>query len=242
MAVVNSIAGVLVNARSDVNGDKIIDISDIVKIINIISGNAETEESKRDPAVLAGLCPDHHHPHVIDLGLGVKYSCCNVGASAPWNFGDYYAWGEANTKSFYDWKHYTLSTDGTANNCRNISDIAGTKYDVVHVKWGGEWHMPTTEQLLMLKDECQSEWTSINTVLGMKYTGPNGQSVFLPAGCHRWDNCKGGSGPIGYYWSSAQSKTEKFRACHLSFYNDTTLFSVNGSLRRYGFSVRPVTQ
>lgn len=42
---------------------------------------------------LTKLCPDDNHPHMIDLGLGVKWACCNVGATAPEEYGGYYAWG-----------------------------------------------------------------------------------------------------------------------------------------------------
>ena len=50
----------------------------------------------------AQTCPDSNHPHAIDLGIGVKFACCNVGASSPEQYGDYYAWGETNEKMTYD--------------------------------------------------------------------------------------------------------------------------------------------
>ena len=53
-------------------------------------------------------CPDANHPHAIDLGLpsGTKWACCNVGASAPEQYGGYYAWGETHEKSVYNWDTY----------------------------------------------------------------------------------------------------------------------------------------
>jgi len=101
-------------------------------------------------------CPDDNHPHMIDLGLssGTKWACCNVGANKPEGNGDYYAWGETQTKSKYNWSTYT-HCDGSEENCHNIgSDIAGTRYDVAHVKWGGSWVMPSRDQIKELKDNC----------------------------------------------------------------------------------------
>ena len=42
------------------------------------------------------LCPDNNHPHMIDLCLpsGLKWACCNVGATEPFEKGGYFAWGE----------------------------------------------------------------------------------------------------------------------------------------------------
>ena len=57
-------------------------------------------------------CPDNNHPHMIDLGLpsGTKWACCNVGASAPEDYGNYYAWGETQPKSVYNY-YCPLNTD-----------------------------------------------------------------------------------------------------------------------------------
>ena len=54
------------------------------------------------------VCPDDHHPHMIDLDLypSILWSCCNVGASAPEEYGGYYAWGETEEKDYYDWETY----------------------------------------------------------------------------------------------------------------------------------------
>ena len=84
-------------------------------------------------------CPDNNHPHMIDLGLvsGKKWACCNVGAGGPTGTGNYYAWGETMAKMDYSIYTYKCS-DGTRASCHFLgNDIAGTCYDVAHVKWGG---------------------------------------------------------------------------------------------------------
>ncbi len=85
--------------------------------------------------VTVTICPDSNHPHAIDLGLpsGTLWSCCNVGAKTPEEAGGYYAWGETETKTIYNEGTYNYK----ANYVSFGSDIAGTEYDVAHVKWGG---------------------------------------------------------------------------------------------------------
>ena len=106
------------------------------------------------------FCPDDNHPHMIDLGLpsGTKWACSNVDDDAtkqsPTNYGSYYAWGETKEKKVYDWSTY-IHCDGTLETCHDIgSDIGGTQYDVAHVKWGGNWQMPTRKQIEELIEKC----------------------------------------------------------------------------------------
>ena len=158
-----------------------------------------------DEYLLQGMffCPDFNHPHAIDLGLpsGTKWACCNIGASCPDEYGGYYAWGETEEKSYYvldTYKYYNSSTGWV-----NIgSDIAGTSYDVAHVKWGGSWRMPTIKQQRELLNECSSEWTTENGVYGRRFIGLNGASVFLPAAGYRIYGDLYFVGDHGLYWSS----------------------------------------
>ena len=130
-------------------------------------------------------CPDENHPHIIDLGLpsGTKWSCCNIDASKPEEFGSYYAWGETAEKSDYSWATYTHS-DGTEETCHDLgSSICGTKYDVAHYKWGDNWYMPSYEQVQELfRNMTSFSLTSMNGVRGAYFTFPNGSSIFLPCG------------------------------------------------------------
>ena len=191
-----------------------------------------------DPAVEAGLCPDSNHPHVIDMGEAGKWSCCNVGASAPWEYGGYYAWGETEEKDYYDWNKYK-HCDGSEETCRDLgSDIAGTDYDVAHVKWGGKWRMPSRDQQTLLLDNCSSEWTEVNGINGRKFMAPNGSTIFLPAAGDRWNVNTYSVGSVGYYCSSTQSPYHSYNASYLTFSSGYTTWG-NDS-RSGGLSVRPV--
>ena len=188
------------------------------------------------------ICPDDHHPHLIDLGLpsGTKWACCNVGATTPEGFGGYYAWGETEEKATYDWSTY-IHCDGSKDTSYNLgSDIAGTQYDVAHVKWSGSWVMPSYDQQVELLDNCSSEWTTVDGINGWVYTGSNGGSIFLPATGSIWNNGPHYAGSFGYYWSSTQSPSNSDNAYGLYFASGGASFSKDGLPRGRGQSVRPV--
>ena len=186
-------------------------------------------------------CPDTHHPHEIDLGLpsGTKWACSNVGANKPEEYGGYYAWGETEEKSYYDWSTY-IHCDGSSGTFHDLgSDISGTEYDVAHVKWGGKWCMPTTAEQRELLNNCTSEWTTLNGVNGRKFISKiNGNSIFLPAAGYRWLGGLYYAGEGGY-WSSTQSPDDSL-ADYLGFDSGHAYW---GSLHRDGGpSVRPVVR
>lgn len=161
-----------------------------------------------DELIAYTSCPDDHHPHLIDLGLpsGTKWACCNVGASKPETRGEEYAWGETEYKNYCSLENYTLCPNGDVNSFPFYGDIAGTEYDVAHVKWGGKWQIPSMEHLKELVNVCSSEWTQNNGVNGRFFTGPNGGKIFLPAETN-W----------GEYWSSNQITYGKCYSYTLEF-------------------------
>lgn len=139
------------------------------------------------------LCPDEYHPHLIDLGLpdGTKWACCNVGAYAPHEFGDFYAWGETETKPYYGYENYKYDDNIVLEN------ISATDKDVAYVKWGYEWRMPAKKEFGSLLHYTTWQWTTINGNSGMLMTGPNGNSIFLPA-----SGTTAGGSPMDFYIDS----------------------------------------
>jgi hypothetical protein len=184
-------------------------------------------------------CPDGNHPHMIDLGLpgGTKWACCNVGANAPEKNGIYFAWGETQSKSVYDWDNYELCTG--AYNCVSLGDISGTKYDVAKAHWGSPWHMPTKEQAKTLIDNCTCVTTQLNNIEGFKLTGPNGNSIFFPAtGCYSGSTLRN-EGSYGYYWTSTEDSKNRNQAYYLHFGEGFALWNCFDA-RIYGYCIRPV--
>ncbi len=187
------------------------------------------------------LCPDGNHPHMIDLGLpdGTKWACCNVGASSPGEYGGYYAWGETSEKSYYGSDTYSYYNEDQGY--IYIGDnISGTGYDAATANWGAPWRMPSLEQIKSLLDNCSSVWTQVNGVNGRKFTGSNGNSIFLPAAGSRWDDSLSDEGSYGCYWSGTLASSFSYDAYALGFGSGGADWS--SSYRGYGRSVRPVSE
>ena len=148
----------------------------------------------------------------VDLGLSVLWAATNVGAEEPEQYGDYYAWGETETKDDYTWENhiwcngsdtsltkYCTSATYGANGFTDGKTELYMEDDVAHVKWGGEWRMPSKIEAQELIDYCTWERITINGIIGRKVTGPNGNSIFLPeAGYYYYNTHYGGAS----YWPS----------------------------------------
>ena len=197
---------------------------------------------------------DSHNGHeYVDLGLSVKWATCNVGATKPEEYGDYFAWGETQPKSNYDWSTYkwcngsyytqtkynTNSSYGTVDN-KTTLDLGD---DAARANWGGSWRMPTDAELTELREQCTWTWTTQNGVYGYKVTskksGYTSKSIFLPAAGDRYDRSHGDAGIIGYYWSSSLNTGSPNDAWSVDFSDGVSRYHYR---RYYGFSVRPVCQ
>ncbi len=188
----------------------------------------------------------------VDLGLrsGLKWATCNVGAKKPEEYGGYYAWGETEEKSNYDWDTYKWcngSSDSMTKYCTDSDDgrvdnktVLDPDDDVAHVKWGGSWRMPTLEEQKELLNECTWEWTELNGVNGYRVTGPNCNSIFLPAAGYRNGTELNGRGKHGRYWSGLLGYNYSSGAFRLSFDDDD--YDWDGCSRGIGQSVRPVCE
>ena len=178
----------------------------------------------------------HEGHEWVDLGLpsGLKWATCNVGASTPGDYGDYFAWGETRTKSEY-W------SENCSSYGKDWGDIGGnSSRDAARANWGGSWRMPTEAEFQELVDNCTWTWTTQNGKNGCKVTGPNGNSIFLPvAGCRDGDELVD-DGEYGYYWSSTPYGSSTDLAYFLSF--DEGHQGVDWDFRDYGLSVRPVLE
>lgn len=194
----------------------------------------------------AQSCPDSNHPHAIDLGIGVKFACCNMGASSPEQYGGHYSWGETKEKITYDENHYPGHGSQRFKNRTYIDfgpDITGGQYDVAHVNWGEGWQMPTKEQMELLKDRCKKEWVTYKRVEGMRFIGPNGNSIFLPASGTRWYDETTYVGYGGGYWTSTASteSSNDTKDAYFLFF-DSGRIGISNRDRASGSSVRAIAE
>ena len=183
----------------------------------------------------------------VDLGLSVKWATMNIGANSPEEYGDYFAWGETKPKETYSWETYkwcegtyTVTKYCTDSKYGTVDDktVLDPEDDAAHVNWGGTWRMPTRAEQDELRSKCTWTWTTQNSVKGYKVTGPNGNSIFLPAVGYRSDSSLSDVGSRGYYWSSLLNTVGQTAGWCLGFYSDN--FGRYNRVRYDGQSVRAV--
>lgn len=173
----------------------------------------------------------------------------NIGASSPEDYGDYYAWGETETKPSYDWTTYKWC-NGSNNSLTkyNTSSYYGAidkKYllekvdDVAHVKLGSNWRMPTDDEWYTLRTNSNCVETTQNGVKGIKVTGPSGNSIFLPyAGQKSGTSLSEDTGSEGFYWSSFLKDDHPDQAYYIWLWGTPKTHRHGG--RSAGLTIRPV--
>ncbi len=198
--------------RGDANLDGAVNITDVTSLINYLLNGSWPDEPVTPP--------DNHE--WVDLGLpsGTLWATCNVGATSPEEYGDYFAWGETSPKSAYSIANYkwckgsyvTLTKYCTQSGFGYNGFTDGKAFldledDAAYVNWGPLWRVPYPNELNELLTQCTWSWTSLNGVNGCQGTGPNGNTIFLPAAGYRSSNSLNAAGEAGEYWSNTITAT-----------------------------------
>lgn len=195
----------------------------------------------------------HNGHEYVDLALpsGTLWATCNVGATKPEGYGNYYAWGETSTKGTYDWNSYKYSngeSDKLTKYCSR-SDDGNNGFtdkltqlqsgdDPATVNWGSGWRTPSMVQWAELRNNTTNKWTKRNGVCGRLFTSKtNGQTIFLPAAGWEYREVES----YGSYWSRSLNTDDPCRAWGFDFYSSDYSLSP-GIIRDCGLTVRPVHQ
>ncbi len=196
---------------------------------------------------------DKQYTHaVVDLGLpsGLLWATCNVGASTPYEDGDYFAWGETEPKSDYSWNTYkwcngscltlTKYCDKSTYGFTDDKTVLDAEDDAATANWGAGYRMPTSDEFTELNDNCTWTWDSLHN--GYTVTGTNGNSIFLPA-----SGCRDGSsldchGSNGYYWHATLPSGSPALGVYLYFSSGDHYSAFGSHGRNDGHPVRPVAE
>lgn len=191
----------------------------------------------------------------VDLGLSVKWASCNLGATKPEEVGDYYAWGEIETKSVFSWETYKYSK-GSGRLITKYCDLRGHGYngfadgldnlelddDVAHVKLKGNWRMPTLSEIKELLRSCTWKPITVKGVNGYRVSGMKegfaDHNIFLPATGYIDNDVVNNPVWLGAYWSSSVVKDYPIGA-HFLYLNDE-FKGYSEYYRRCGQAIRPV--
>lgn len=252
-------AGVSATAQNtaivgDMDGDGRLSIDDVTLLVNTILGDSP----ERTLRLADGETPWPEEPtadthEYVDLGLpsGTLWATCNVGASAPEESGQYFAWGETQPKTIYDWPHYTLCKGSIAtltNYCMNekygtadrLSELADN-HDAATTRWGKAWCMPTKAQAEELLSPTNTRITSttINGINGFTISSLSGDaSIFLPAAGAVIDTTNSMAGEHAEYWTRSLQTDDSSRAHYM--YIDSYRPITDNQLRFIGCPIRPV--
>lgn len=191
----------------------------------------------------------------VDLGLpsGTKWATCNVGADTPGDYGHYFAWGEVETKGFYDWVGYKhcMGTKKTLIKYCSDSDYGYYGYvdnmskldlsdDAAYVNWGSNWCTPTKDQFRELVNPSYTTITaaSQNGKSGSLITSKsNGASIFIPAAGYRHGTGAVEYGNHAYLWTCTGAKFCLDAVCGIVSGNTGGIMD---RTREIGQPVRPV--
>ena len=235
--------------NGDLNHNGVIDIADVTAIVNVAIGRSLAE----------GISiPDPHGYVDLELPSGTLWATCNIGASSPEDYGDYFAWGETtgykDGKTNFKWATYkycngsqttmtkychksSYGNEGFTDNKKELD----LEDDVAYVNWGVNWRMPSEGQFAELIDTSYTTntWTTLNGVYGRKITSKsNGNSIFLPAAAYYDYSIFDHEGERGSYWSRTLHKNYAYNAYSLYF---DSIFKYSDCFFRYGgLTVRPV--
>ncbi len=157
---------------------------------------------------------DNRNYPYVDLGLSTYWATYNIGASSPGSPGDIFAFGETSVKSEYTSSNYSWGTE-----------------DVATARWGGDWRLPTGDELSELVSQCTWKIVRENGIQVARATGPNGNYILLP-----FLSYIGDEGYHGWYWSSS---TYLFSKAYCLYFGGSEVSS--GTIDRYnGFLARAV--
>ena len=192
----------------------------------------------------------------VDLGLSVKWSPFNLGATSPEEFGLYYAWGETDgyseitTEKKFNWSDYKFSKETTGNTFKGVTkynnDSANGDVDNLNsllpeddaaYNFDNTWRLPTKEEAQELFDNTTSVWTTVNGVSGKLFTSKiNGNQIFFPSCGYLVNGNLSSVGTSSHYYTSDLSNTKS--AYFMSITNGS--HNISNSFRCYGRNIRPV--
>jgi len=232
--------------KGDMNGDNKLTINDVTLLVDDLNtGNNQY--------ISGSLAGQEANPNdVVDLGLSVRWAKCNLGASKPQEFGNYYAWGETSTKStYYPTTYFDFTSDNKAIKYGDNSPFSMLKSedDVAFQQLGNNYRMPTKEEWLELINQCKWVYTTnynstgvkgyivYKTIADKETYSLTDTHIFLPFAGFKLINTTATA--TGYYWAKDYDRSSTTFAYIAAF--SSVSKNIQSNLKYRGCPVRPVT-
>lgn len=202
------------------SNEKVVSVMDDGLIVAVKPGECVLTVQAYGKSAKCTVTVTPHEFEFVDLGLGVLWATCNLGADKPSDYGDFYAWAELETKDYYYWGNYRYcsfndsrgmdkyTSDGMSHQLLKTDELDRLEAidDVASVLSGGEWHIPTAQDFKELMEKCVCNKVTVKGVKGVEFKskvpGFTDKSIFIPySGCMIDDEVKG-RGREYYLWSS----------------------------------------
>ncbi len=212
--------------------------------------------------IYSGTCNGYQW---VDLGNGTLWATCNVGASKPEDYGNYYAWGETTPKPDYDFDTYKYfkkdnntywvtkyyaNTGGTDYGYNGLNDqirYLEAEDDAATQVMGENWCTPTKSQLEALLMEnpenstFEQSWEKRNGVLGMLIKSKmNDNELFVPAAGRMYENGQQLNNGQNFYWTNQIVNSSQKSYCYGFISNFTSNWGTSTAYRYFGFPIRAV--
>ena len=195
-------------------------------------------------------------PEFVDMGDGLLWRSCNLGAKTPSAFGDYYSWGEVKTKAKYDWDAYKWNvvnwSDSFTKYCfdsiygnNSYSDnkiLLESADDAVAQVLKNGWRMPTREECARLFEnpaDYELSEISVDGVRGVRILcKANSNWIFLPYAGYKEGPALLETGHGLYYWTSSLYSSSVTMGFTMS--GSAAGYLIGGEERFKGLPIRPV--
>ena len=228
--------------------------TDNISLYSSVKQDSVIKDSTDEEVYFKEYLPAYMIP--VDLGLpsGKMWAKGNLMADNEEESGLYFQWGDTQgwTKEqigvdkVIDWANYKWSVNGSSSNFSkyNSSDsktVLDLEDDAVYAALGGNWKMPTVDDLRELYNNTTRQWTQVNGVNGYKLTASNGNYIFLPAAGYGSGSSLGDEGLNGRVWSSSLKSVGSNYAFNC-YFTSGGFYPGSSNYRYCGFSVRGVLE
>lgn len=167
----------------------------------------------------------------VDLGLSVKWASLNMGASSETDSGGLYYWGDPD------------DSGGDNYEAPPVDNICGTIYDIARARWGDTWRLPNQQEQVDLIFNCTWRRVTVNGVPGMRITGRNGNSIYLPPTGYRYSFSSKNELENGYYWVGETYRDDDGRFAYVYYFNSTSFYYNGGYYKNAArLAIRPVKE